>query len=35
MNSKIHDSSMMQNVKLQYELFKELHQPKGTEAAAL
>ena len=35
MSSKIYNFSTMQNIRMQYELYKELHRSKGTEAAAL
>jgi hypothetical protein len=35
MSLKIHDFLTMQNIKMQYELYKELHRSKGTEAAVL
>jgi hypothetical protein len=35
MSSTIYTFSAMQNVRMQYELYKELHRSKGTEAAAL
>lgn len=33
MSLKIHNFSTMQNVRMQYELYKELHESKGTEVA--
>jgi hypothetical protein len=35
MSSKIYNFSTMQNIRMQYELYKELHRSKRTEAAAL
>jgi hypothetical protein len=35
MSLKIYNFSTMQNIRMQYELYKELHRSKGTEAAAL
>ena len=35
MSSKIYNFSTMQNIRMQYELYKELHRSKGTHAAAL
>ena len=37
MSSKIYkqDFSIMQNIRMQYELYEGLHKPKITEAAAL
>jgi hypothetical protein len=32
---KIYNFLTMQNIRIQYELYKELHRSKGTEAAAL
>jgi hypothetical protein len=32
---KIYNFSTMQNVRMQYDLYKELHRSKGTAAAAL
>jgi hypothetical protein len=35
MSSKIHNYSTMQNIRMEYELYKELHRFKETEAAVL
>jgi hypothetical protein len=35
MSSKIYNSSTLQNIRMQYELYKEFHRPKGIGAAAL
>ena len=35
MSSKIFNFSTVQNIRMQYELYKGLHRSKGTEAAAL
>jgi hypothetical protein len=35
MSLKTYNFSSMQNIRMQYALYKELHRPKGTEAAAL
>ena len=35
MSSKIYNFSTMQNIRMQYELYKELHRSQGTEAAVL
>ena len=35
MSSKIYNFSTMQNIRMQYELYKEFHRSKRTEAAAL
>jgi hypothetical protein len=35
MSSRIYNFLTMQNIKMHYELYKELHRPKRTEAAAL
>jgi hypothetical protein len=35
MSSKIHYFSTMQNIRMQYELYKGLHGPKRTETVAL
>jgi hypothetical protein len=34
-SSKLYNFSNMQNIRMQYELYKELHRSKGTEASAL
>jgi hypothetical protein len=34
MSSRIYNFSTMQNIRMLYELYKELHGPKRTEAAA-
>jgi hypothetical protein len=34
-SSKIHNFSTMQNIRMQYKLYEELHRPKRTEAATL
>jgi hypothetical protein len=35
MSSKIYNFSTIQNMRMQYKLYKELHRSKGTEAVAL
>ena len=35
MTMKIYKSSTMQHMRMQYELYEELHRSKGTKAAAL
>jgi hypothetical protein len=35
MSSKIYNFLTMKNIRMQYELYKELHRSKGTEAAIL
>jgi hypothetical protein len=35
MSSKIYNFSTMQNIRMQYELYKELHRSKGTQEAVL
>ena len=35
LGSKIYNFSTMQNIRMQYELYKELHRSKVTEAAAV
>ena len=35
MSSKIYNFSTMQNIRMQYELYKELYRCKGTETTAL
>ena len=34
-SSKVYNFSTMQNIRMQYELYKELHRSKGTVAAAV
>jgi hypothetical protein len=35
MSWKIYISQLLKNIRMQYELYKELHESKGTKAAAL
>ena len=35
MSSRIYNFSTMKNIRMQYELYKELHRPKRAEATAL